>query len=42
MRGEDVILLGLTEQQLEAMPDYDFAADEDIANEQSIEIGRYE
>jgi hypothetical protein len=42
MRGEEVILLGLTPEQLEAMPEYDFEADEDVANEQSIEIGRYE
>ena len=42
MRGEEVVLLGLTEEQLEAMPDHDYEADEAVADEQAIEIGRYQ
>lgn len=41
MLGEDIVLLGLTEEQIERMPDYDFEADEELSREDAIEIGRY-
>lgn len=42
MRGEDIVLLGLTQEQLERMPEYDFAAGQEMGQEDPIEIGRYE
>jgi PRC-barrel domain len=42
MRGEDVVLLGLTEKQLEAMPDFDYESDQAVTDQQAIQIGRYE
>lgn len=42
MRGDEVILLGLTEDQLEQMPEYDFATDQEMVGTDVVEIGRYE
>ncbi len=42
LRDNEVILLGLTEQQLEQMPDYDFATDQQVAGSDVVQIGRYQ
>ena len=42
VQGDQVVLLGLTEEQLEQMPAYDFETDQEVAGSQTIEIGRYE
>ena len=42
MRGDDLVLLGLTEEQMKALPDFDFNAGEEMRSEDAIEIGRYE
>lgn len=42
MRGDEVILLGLTEEQLEQMPNYDFDADQEYSATEPVEIGRFE
>ena len=42
MRGDDVVLLGLTEEQLEQLPEYDFDRDEQVLGTDPVEIGRYE
>ncbi len=39
LMGDDVLLLGLTEEDLEAMPEYDVTADADVAPDQAFEIG---
>ena len=42
MRGDQLILLGLTEEELEQMPEYDFEADQAFSAQETIEIGRFE
>jgi hypothetical protein len=42
VQGDQVILLGLTEEQLDQMPEYDFATDQEMAGSDVVEIGRYE
>ncbi len=42
VRGDEVVLLGLTEEQLEQMPDYDFDTDQAVAGGETVQIGRYQ
>ena len=42
MQGDDVILMGLTEEQLEQLPEYDFDAAERIGATDPVEIGLYD
>lgn len=42
IQGDDVVLLGLTEEQLEQMPEYDFETDQEVAGTEAVEIGRNE
>jgi Family of unknown function (DUF6470)/PRC-barrel domain len=42
MQGDQVVLLGLTEEQLAQMPEYDFDTDQAMAGSDVVEIGRYE
>ena len=42
VQGDRVILLGLTEEQLQQMPEYDFNADQEMAGNEVVEIGRFE
>jgi len=42
LRGENLVLLGLSEEQIEHIPDYDYDNDQALDDENSVEIGRYE
>ena len=42
MRGDEVILLGLSEEQLAQMPEYDFESDQEFSATDEVEIGRFE
>ncbi len=42
VRGDEVVLLGLTEEQLEQMPEYDFNTDQEVVGSDVVQIGRYE
>jgi ribosomal 30S subunit maturation factor RimM len=42
VQGDKVVLLGLTEEQLQQMPEYDFGTDQEMAGSDVVEIGRYE
>jgi hypothetical protein len=42
VQGDQVLLLGLTEEQLQEMPSYDFNSDQEMAGTEVLEIGRYE
>lgn len=42
LRGDDVVLLGLSEEQIEHIPDYDYDSDQALEDEEKIKIGRYE
>ena len=42
VQGDQVVLLGLTQQQLEQMPDYDFNKDQAVAGSETVQIGRYQ
>lgn len=40
MQGDEIVLLGLTDEQLDQMPDYDFDTDQEMAGNDVVEIGR--
>ncbi len=42
MRGDNVVLLGLTEKQMKALPDYNYDSGQEMSKDDSIQIGRYQ
>lgn len=42
MRGEDVVLLGLTEEQIDALPEFDFETGQALPESELLQVGRYE
>ncbi|HLS18727.1 MAG TPA: PRC-barrel domain-containing protein [Paracoccaceae bacterium] len=42
LRGDNLVLLGLSDEQIEHIPDYDYDGDQALDDENTVEIGRYE
>lgn len=42
IQGEEIVLIGMTEDQLKGLPEFEFGSGQDLAIDQPVEIGRYE